>query len=225
MAVVHHDVVRVFVDDRGRHGNALAIVDGLLVNAADRQAVAAALGFSETVFVDDVERGRVQIFTPAVELPFAGHPTVGVAWWLAQEGHDVGRLEVPAGEVLVERDGAVTRVRARPEWTPAFIWHEMGSEVEVEAADPSEYTTGQHYLWAWTDRERGALRSRMFAPAMGIVEDEATGAAAIAWTARQGRALDITQGRGSRIATTSQADGWATVGGRVLLEGHRTIER
>ena len=38
-----------------------------------RQAVAADLGLSETVFVDDAERGEVRIFTPAVELDFAGH--------------------------------------------------------------------------------------------------------------------------------------------------------
>jgi predicted PhzF superfamily epimerase YddE/YHI9 len=224
MRWIEHDVVRVFVDDEGRHGNALGIVDGHLVGPADRQAVAAALGFSETVFVDDAEDGRVQIFTPAMELPFAGHPTVGAAWWLAREGHRVHRLEVPAGQVLVERDGETTRVRARAEWTPTFAWHELASEREVEAADPAQYTSGQHYVWAWTDPEAGGLRSRMFAPAMGIVEDEATGAAAIALTARLGRSLDITQGRGSQVATTWQADGWATVGGRVVLEGHRTVD-
>lgn len=221
--MIDYDVLRVFVDHEQRHGNALGVVDGGLVAEGDRQAVAAALGFSETVFVDDPGRGRVQIFTPAVELPFAGHPTVGVAWWLAREGHQVDRLEVPAGEVLVDRDGEITRVRARAEWTPTFTWHERGSAGEVEQADPSEHASGQHYVWAWTNRETGAIRSRMFAPAMGIVEDEATGAAAIALTARLGTALDITQGRGSRIATTWRATGWATVGGRVAFEGHRTL--
>ena len=47
-----------------------------------RQAVAADLGLSEIVFVDDAERGEVRIFTPAVELDFAGHPSVGTAWML-----------------------------------------------------------------------------------------------------------------------------------------------
>jgi predicted PhzF superfamily epimerase YddE/YHI9 len=58
----------------------------------------------------------------------------------------------------------------------------------------------------------------MFAPDFGIVEDEATGAAAIGFTGLQGRDLDITQGRGSRIRTRWEGDGWASIGGRVLSE-------
>ena len=41
------------------------------------------LGFSETVYVDDPDTGQLRIFTPAAELPFAGHPLVGTAWLLS----------------------------------------------------------------------------------------------------------------------------------------------
>jgi Phenazine biosynthesis-like protein len=40
---------------------------------------------------------HAQIFTPAVELPFAGHPTVGVSWWLRERGTPIHTLQVPAG--------------------------------------------------------------------------------------------------------------------------------
>ena len=52
------------------------------------QAIAAELGFSETVFIDWRDGGipHVRIFTPATELPFAGHPLVGSAWVLASIG-------------------------------------------------------------------------------------------------------------------------------------------
>ena len=63
----------------------------------------------------------------------------------------------------------------------------------------------------------------MFAPAMGIVEDEATGSAAIQLTTQLGRNLVITQGAGSHLHTTALADGWSTVGGQVLPEPARTI--
>ena len=76
--------------------------------AERRQAVAADLGLSETVFVDDAERGEVRIFTPAVELDFAGHPAVGTAWLL--EGVDA--LRPPAGELPVTREGDA-RLRGR----------------------------------------------------------------------------------------------------------------
>ena len=52
------------------------------------QTIAAELGFSETVFIDWMDGGtpHVRIFTPAVEMPFAGHPLVGSAWVLASLG-------------------------------------------------------------------------------------------------------------------------------------------
>ncbi len=69
-------------------GNALAVVldaDGL--DDARMQAIAAEFSLSETVFVfeprNPVNTARLRIFTPARELPFAGHPTVGTAVLLA----------------------------------------------------------------------------------------------------------------------------------------------
>jgi predicted PhzF superfamily epimerase YddE/YHI9 len=217
------DVVRVFVDDEGGHGNPLGIVDGELVPIALRQEVAAALGYSETVFVDDPDEGRIQIFTPMVELAFAGHPTVGTAWWLHAKGYAADRLVVPAGTIEVSRDGDLTRVLGRPEWVPNFTWHHLDSVAEVEAIEASTYAEGEHYVWAWLDEEAGQLRARMFSPAFGIAEDQATGSAAIALTGQQGRDLDIVQGTGSRIRTTWEAEGWATVGGLVVAEPSRTI--
>jgi len=65
-------------------GNPLAVVldsDGL--DTAAMQAMAREFNLSETVFVfpptDPLNRARLRIFTPASELPFAGHPTVGTA--------------------------------------------------------------------------------------------------------------------------------------------------
>ncbi len=63
-------------------------------------------------------------------------------------------------------------------------------------------------MWSWIDEEAGVLRERVFAEPFGIPEDEATGAAAIALTARLGRPLDIRQGRGSRILTRPSTTGW-----------------
>jgi predicted PhzF superfamily epimerase YddE/YHI9 len=53
---------------------------------------------------------------------------------------------------------------------------------------------------------------------MGIPEDEATGAAAIALTARLGRGLAITQGQGSQLFTRHDPDGWVHLGGRVVSD-------
>ena len=73
----------VFTRERLK-GNPLAVVpkaDGLL--DGDMQAIAREFNLSETVFIfkPNVERNTaaVRIFTPHMELPFAGHPTVGAA--------------------------------------------------------------------------------------------------------------------------------------------------
>lgn len=69
-------------------GNPLAVVLGAdALDGATMQSVAREFNLSETVFVleprDPVNTARIRIFTPAAELPFAGHPTVGAAALLA----------------------------------------------------------------------------------------------------------------------------------------------
>ncbi|RDV44256.1 PhzF family phenazine biosynthesis protein [Leifsonia sp. ku-ls] len=219
-------VVRVFTNESGRNGNELGIVLSSEATAAREQEIATALGFSETVFVDAVdEPGRtasIRIFTPAKELPFAGHPSVGTAWWLADRRTPVDVLRETAGDVEVAVDDDTAWITARPEWTPEFAWLALETPEDVEALDPFAFTTGQTYAYAWIDEEAGSIRARMFAPAMGIVEDEATGAAAVALTARLGRPLSILQGEGSDIATEPLGDGRIRVGGSVVYD--RTIE-
>jgi predicted PhzF superfamily epimerase YddE/YHI9 len=214
------EVVRVFTDTADRWGNLLGIARAGDVEGADHQALAARLGYSETVVVEAPvgEIARLRIYTPVVELPFAGHPTVGTAWWLADQGTPVETLEVPAGPVAVTSDAGLTWVRARPEWAPEFSFHEVDDTEFLGTVTPGDFDSGHHYVWAWTDRARGAVRSRMFAPAMGIPEDEATGAAAIALTARLGRGLTITQGQGSQLFTRHDPDGWVHLGGRVVSD-------
>jgi trans-2,3-dihydro-3-hydroxyanthranilate isomerase len=99
----------VFTGERFK-GNPLAVVlqaDGLLDD--EMQAIAAEFNLSETAFFVKPESARnvaVRIFTPRVELPFAGHPTVGAAVVLALGGkQSVVRIEEKVGLVtaMVER--------------------------------------------------------------------------------------------------------------------------
>jgi trans-2,3-dihydro-3-hydroxyanthranilate isomerase len=88
--------------DRLFRGNPLAVFPNAAdLETAQMQAVAREFNLSETVFVfppnDSTHTSRLRIFTPATELPFAGHPTVGTAHLLAAIG------EIPL-------DGAETRI-------------------------------------------------------------------------------------------------------------------
>jgi predicted PhzF superfamily epimerase YddE/YHI9 len=214
MTVTCH-VLSVFVGEDGGGGNLLGVVlDGPEVPEAARQNIAAELGFSETVFVDDAERGEVRIFTPRLELPFAGHPTVGTAWLLRRERSPVDVLRPPAGEVRVRYEGKRTWIAAHPDWSPYFEYIEFDSPDEVDALEEGPPGVGSAYCWAWQDESDGTVRARSFDPAYGIPEDEATGSAALALSARLGRSLTVYQGKGSLIITRLLDDGFVEIGGR-----------
>jgi len=106
-------VVADVFTDTPLEGNQLAVfTDGREVDDETMQALARETKFSETVFVLPTQADadvRIRIFTPAAEIPFAGHPTLGTAFVLGgplQKG--VIRLETGAGLVPVEleREGA-----------------------------------------------------------------------------------------------------------------------
>jgi trans-2,3-dihydro-3-hydroxyanthranilate isomerase len=103
-----YTVVDVF-SDVPLEGNAVAVFhDGGGLSALTMQRAARELALSETVFVlpagrDDEVRAEVRIFTPAAELPFAGHPILGTAVVLGQDDPTSAiRLRTGAGVVAVE---------------------------------------------------------------------------------------------------------------------------
>lgn len=208
-------VLKVFVGEDGAGGNPLGVfLDGPEIPGEACQPVATRLGFSETVFVDDIERGELRIFTPAAELPFAGHPLVGTAWLLLREGHDAPVLRLPAGEVAVRVEGGSVFVTGRPEWSPPFKILELPSPDDVDALDGAP-DRGDLGAWAWEDEAEGKVRARVFPSELGIVEDEATGSFAVLLCAALGRDISIRQGRGSRIHARLLEDGAVEFGGRV----------
>lgn len=221
MATLH--VLRVFTAADGSHGNPLGVfLDGRQVRDPRRQPVAADLGFSETVFVDDAREGRIRIYTPGLELPFAGHPCVGSAWLLRRELRaSVPTLRPPAGELRVRFDDDLTWVGADAEWAPPFDYVELESPAEVEALEVAPGESGYAYCWAWDDERAGTVRARSFVAEAGISEDEATGSAALALSARLGRAIEVHQGAGSELFARPLEDGWAEVGGRVAFDEMR----
>jgi trans-2,3-dihydro-3-hydroxyanthranilate isomerase len=93
-------------------GNPLAVFPNAVgLSDSQMQALAAEFNLSETTFVlppvDPQNTARVRIFNRTSEMPFAGHPSIGTAYVLAQSQSpavDVMRFEVPAGIVIVEME-------------------------------------------------------------------------------------------------------------------------
>lgn len=141
-------IVDVFTRDR-LAGNPLAVVmesDGLA--DALMQAIAAEFGFSETVFLhapqDSKHLASMKIFTPKMELPFAGHPTIGAAVVLGLKKRVAAiRLEQQIGvvtavmEKINDRTGnAVFNLPKLPERLgPARPAAEVAAALGLEAGD------------------------------------------------------------------------------------------
>ncbi|MHA7968738.1 PhzF family phenazine biosynthesis protein [Rhizobium sp. CAU 1783] len=107
----NYSIYDVFTE-RKLAGNPLAVIfDGEGLTNEAMQAIAAEINLSETVFVQGASNpahsARIRIFTPARELPFAGHPTVGTAVALAERtyGTESGGLDLVS--VLEENVGPV----------------------------------------------------------------------------------------------------------------------
>ena len=78
-------IVDVFAEGK-YSGNQLAVVISRnKLNDEEMQLIAKEMNYSETTFITSVENYDVRIFTPEVELPFAGHPTIGTAYVIQQE--------------------------------------------------------------------------------------------------------------------------------------------
>ncbi|HEX9819931.1 MAG TPA: PhzF family phenazine biosynthesis protein [Methylomirabilota bacterium] len=135
------DFVQVDVfTDRVLAGNALAVfLDGRGLDDREMQAIAREMNLAETTFVLPPTRpdcvASVRIFTPAREVPFAGHPTVGTSWVLATEG-----LAPPGAArfVLEERIGPVPVELDGDPANPRFVWMQhqdatFGPEVKDRA--------------------------------------------------------------------------------------------
>ena len=134
-----YTLVDVFTDKKFG-GNQLAVFrDGRGIDATLMQAIAKELNLPEAAFVLPAEQGgdhRVRIFTPAKELPFAGHPTVGTAYVLA-DGKDTSlRLEETVGTLTVTvRDGFSEMEQPLPTFEPVADRAAVAASVSLQVGD------------------------------------------------------------------------------------------
>jgi len=131
VATFRYVVCDVFTD-RPLAGNQLAVfTDARAMPEELMQPLAREMNFSETVFVlpSEAAHARIRIFTPAAELPFAGHPTLGSAFVLG------GSLQLE--EIRLETGNGVVPVRLEREGARVvFGW--MEQPLPVVAPFPEE---------------------------------------------------------------------------------------
>jgi trans-2,3-dihydro-3-hydroxyanthranilate isomerase len=216
---VHPYVIADVFTDVPLEGNPVAVfTDARELGAEVMQRTARELNLSETVFLTPSADGtadvQARIFTPTVELPFAGHPVLGSAFVVAQEtGADAVRVRTGSGVVAValERVGEVVSFgemdQPIPSWEPfgagqellsalglagsglpvevydngpSHVFVELGDEAAVAAVAPDRTALlklGAVGVSCFAAAD-GQVKTRMFAPGLGVDEDPATGSAA-----------------------------------------------
>lgn len=139
--MTRHDYALLDVfSDRKFGGNQLAVFhEGARVPEAAMQPMAKELNLPETVFVLPAEKGgdhRLRIFTPTRELPFAGHPTVGAAFFLSGGSDATLRLEETVGTLAVTvRNGFTEMEQPLPRFRLGPVRAEIAALVSLDVSD------------------------------------------------------------------------------------------
>jgi trans-2,3-dihydro-3-hydroxyanthranilate isomerase len=154
-------------------GNPVAVfTDARQLEPEEMQRLARELNLSETVFVLPAEQGghaRIRIFTPEIEMQFAGHPTLGTAFILGQPMQLVEiRLETGAGIVAVglEREGPKVVFGWMEQPVPSWeAWPEpealmAGLGVERSELPVEVYDNGAQHLYVALASEEEVARLR-----------------------------------------------------------------
>jgi trans-2,3-dihydro-3-hydroxyanthranilate isomerase len=165
-------VVDVFTE-RPLEGNQLAVFpDGDGLTTEQMQRLAREINFSETIFVLAAESGgdvRVRIFTPNIELPFAGHPVLGCAFIVGELlGRETVGLETGLGVIpvaLEREDGRLVFGRMQqkvPEWRPYERASELLAALDLGAsALPVEaYANGPLHVYVALESEQAVAALR-----------------------------------------------------------------
>ena len=165
-------LLNVFTAGAHLSGNPLAVVeDGSGLDAAQMQALARQFNLSETTFILPSKRAAalVRIFTPAYEMPFAGHPTLGTAHVcraLGLGGNQLG-LEMRAGIIPVTSNGDHWTLRAAPATSrlvdvqPAELARLLGLEANDVGFQPLWVKAGREQLIIPLTSEAAVRRVRI----------------------------------------------------------------
>ena len=119
-------------------GNQLAVFpDGRGLSDRAMQALAREFNFAETTFVlpsqDPRHARRVRIFTPRMELPFAGHPTVGTAAVLAR----LGLIQLPGGAATIVLEEGIGPITVEIQLRGDATFTRLATEKQVESSSTS----------------------------------------------------------------------------------------
>jgi predicted PhzF superfamily epimerase YddE/YHI9 len=212
--------VRVFQSNEPQSGNPLAVLVGRFDDGRQTadDVFGSFDGLNQVVLLstqNDIPSMR--IYTRTTELPFSGQPVLGALHILRTSNRRM-IVATGAGEVLGKVQDGLDWLAARAEWSPAMLLDQLRTPAEIERLAGAPPGVGYYYPWAWIDEPAGTIRARMFAPGLGIVEGQASGAAVVRLAAELKRDITVRQGRDSVLHARHDNDGFIWLGGRCSIE-------
>jgi predicted PhzF superfamily epimerase YddE/YHI9 len=216
-------ILKVFTDDKGNFGDKASVVldEGRKLSDGERIEITRKLNTnSETVFVNELVTADISIMHVQGETNFAGVAALGVAHLLSQlSGTAITTMKGRAGDIAVNQDGVITWVRAKLSSMPSWNHKQLKSPIEVERINLSDTMSWEHTMvWAWIDEPKGLIRARTFAPDWEIPESEGNGSGSMLLAKIVGKSIEIKHGKGCIIFAKLAPNGYADLGGRVVLE-------
>ena len=212
-------LIRVFVDEKGKFGNPVGIIvdEKHKLDDKKRQEIAAEINYSETVFVNDINKPNISLFNPIREVTFAGHAVLGTAYFLKHNlGKKIRVIRCGKTDVAVSEKGKLTWITAPLSIMPPWNFQQLDTAEEVEKLTKEEFSQQKHLMvWAWIDQSKNLIRARTFAPDWGIPEDEANGSGAMMLATKLNQSIKIIHGQGSEIFAAPVDKKSAKVGGLV----------
>ena len=215
--------VRVFVDNNLNFGSPVGIVldEENHLSQKRRQEITEYVGFSETVFIDNLDNAEVSVYSHQGHIPFAGAPLLGTAWFIESRlNKNIENITTMSKQTKVLHDEGLPwiMIDAKDEVIlPNWKLEMLKSPEDVENIKPDERPKDDHsVVWSWIDRTLrvAKVRARTFAPGWNITEEEANGSGSMLLAIKTGRSLLIHHGQGSIIRATSGTSGTA-IGGLV----------
>lgn len=226
---VNVHVVHVFTDEKGSFGSPAGVVvdEKKELSPERRQEITKQLGFSETVFINDTAKCDVSIFALQNEIPFAGAPLVGTAWYISKlKSSPISKVTCQGNDIqILHEDGLTWVATDKLSTLPTWNLLELANQDEVDSLLPTDEQVQEHTVaWAWVDKglKVGKVRARTFAPDWGIVEEEANGSGSMLLANKLRCNLAIQHGQGSIINADVRGAGVA-IGGRVVKAQDRKI--
>jgi predicted PhzF superfamily epimerase YddE/YHI9 len=218
---------RVFVNEASEFGNPVGIVldDTQSLSTEIRQKITVKIGFSESVFINNLDIGNITIFNPVKEVNFAGHAIIGTAYFIIHTlKKPLKSLECNTGKVYFWQEDNLTWIHADLKGTPPWIHEQLQSVEAIDYLSDFQIAKYEHTMvWAWINKEQNIIRARTFALDWGIVENQGNGSGSMQLATLLGEKLEIHHGKGSIIYAKPAGIGYAEVGGIVKEDIVKTI--